>query len=137
MIKKRMWQHGSAMFYLAAALYAMAEPGLRTGLQIEYFNYSEPDVMNEQGLLTGLFAGYGADISTKTDWRVQASYVMGDLSYHSDHHTGLDLNGATPNRILDVRGEAGGVFLRAKPPSISTPGPPAGCWLMISPIFPA
>jgi hypothetical protein len=109
MMKKQIRQCGTAMFYLAAALCA-AGTELRTGPQVEYFNYREPDVMNEQGLLTGLFASYGTDISAQTDWRVQASYVIGNLSYHADHATELDLNGATPNRILDVRGEAGGRF---------------------------
>ncbi len=107
MMQKRIWSFGNALFFLAAISVCRAEPEFKTGLQVEYFNYREPGVMTEQGMLAGLCASYGSDISADIDWRLKASYVMGNLSYQSDSETGLDLSGSTPNRIMDARGEIG------------------------------
>jgi hypothetical protein len=111
MMQKRIELKRCVILILAAACVSLAEPEFQSGLQVEYVNYREPGVMSEQGMLAGLCASLGSDLYTDTDWRMKASYVMGNLSYQSDDQTGLDLSGSTPNRILDARGEIGHRFL--------------------------
>jgi hypothetical protein len=84
-----------------------AESGLWFGLQADYVRYEEPGLMSEEGLLAGVWVGYGVDFAGAWFGRVAGSWVAGELEYRTDPGYPLELSTRTPNNILDLRLELG------------------------------
>lgn len=76
--------------------------------ELEVINYDEPGVMQEEGLLYGIAAAVEQDIDTLWSWRLEASWVYGDIEYDGatvNLVTGEEVPAKvdTPNTILNAR----------------------------------
>jgi len=93
----------------------IGRPEINIGGEAAHVHYDEPDVMEEKGLLYGLFGSLSFNMD-KVMVDLYMSYVQGDLKYDgglqkTDPQTGrttvepLELD--TPNNIINLRGVAG------------------------------
>lgn len=90
---------------------------LRMGVDVNYFDYEEPGVMNETGVMAGIYGLYTFDYLYPLTFSGYGSMSFGNLDYDGaivyEDGTEEPLQVSTPNFIFNMRGISG-LKLRAE-----------------------
>ena len=77
------------------------------GPELDYFQYREPGLMKEAGMLYGGFASFTATFQSNVIWNIGASLAAGTLRYDGQTMGGEPVELDTPDRLLDLRTSIG------------------------------
>jgi len=83
---------------------------LDLGYQVMSFHYEESGLMEEDGIMHGVFGRYTAHLDAPVMLRVEGEYSGGDLEYDGQYQDGTPITRDTSDRLAAARGVAGWVL---------------------------